>query len=339
MTKALVLLLLVATSSFGQAPIRDKFPSDYTPSPCAADADAVCQSFDLMKFTQAATTFRGYDIHQEWIDAHWDEMRAAFRPLCAKIGNCFTIKDNDWVYCLDLFRYDFLSTCERFPAGSYDRDQCTMFAMTYYVGLGSKSKLHAEAQSCAAAQPRTGERTLEAFIVEDVKLDHTMKLTVHAYDSETHLPVRAAMTIDAGTLKSLEGRVAKTGYPNQWKARLKRVPNAEGHFDVVPPTITLNATGYKTLTFPMPVEVPKMIVEMTPDPAQLKPGTNVITVTARDAASGKPVYARVMAGNMIAGETNKPFELELTRRDQRPEIWVTSLYDLYDDVVVSKGAR
>jgi hypothetical protein len=75
---------------------------------------------------------------------------------------------------------------------------------------------------------------------------------------------------------------------------------------------------------------------MTPSPDQLKPGKNIITVTARDAATGKPVEARVMAEDMAVGETNKPFELQLTRRDKRPEIWVTSLFDRYSDVVVAK---
>ncbi|HEX8617804.1 MAG TPA: hypothetical protein VF911_09495, partial [Thermoanaerobaculia bacterium] len=308
MKKALALLLLIAGSAFAQTtPLRDKFPSDYKPSPCAADADAVCESFPQHKFTQFATAFRGFDMHQEWVDEHWDEMRAAFKPYCAKMGNCFTVKDNDWVYCLDLLRTDFIKECDRFPAGTKDRDQCTMFAVTYYVGLGAKTKLHAAAQSCMAKQPQPATRTLAAFVEpEKISIIHNGKFTVHAYDAETHIPVRAFMSIESGTLKSLEGSTPKTGYANEWKARLKRVPNAQGHKDVVAPVVTLEAPGYEKLTFAMPIDVPTMTVEITPSPDQWKVGMNVITVTARDAATGKPVFGRVMAEDMVLGETNKP---------------------------------
>ena len=337
MKKSLALLLLLASSAFAQAPIRDKFPDDYKPSPCAADADAVCESYPKNKFREAGVTYRGFDIETEWMNAHWDEMREAYKPICAKIGNCFTGPGNDWPYCLSLMQPDFFTRCDRFPAGSEDRDQCMMFAMTYWLGLKAKEPLHAAAQKCMAEQP-PAEKTLQAFIVEKVGLDHNGRLTVHAYDAETHIPVRAYMNIETGKIKSIEGPVPRTGYPNEWRGRLKRVPNAEGHSDVAAPLVTLTAEGYKPLTFPMPIEVPKMIVEMTPSPDQLRRGKNVITVTARDAATGKPVEARVMAEDMAVGETNKPFELELTRRDKRPEIWVTSLFDHYSDVVVT-GTR
>jgi hypothetical protein len=211
-----------------------------------------------------------------------------------------------------------------------------MFTMTYWVGLKAKGGLQEEAQKCMAAQPQT-EKTLQAFVVQqNIGPDFNGELRVHAYDADTHIPVRAYLNIDAGKLQSIEGPVPRTGYPNKWRGHLKRVPNADGHFDVVTPTATLTAEGYKTLTFPMPIDVSKMIVEMTPSPDQLKPGKNIITVTARDAATGKPVEARVMAEDMAVGETNKPFELQLTRRDKRPEIWVTSLFDRYSDVVVAK---
>ncbi|MEA2464776.1 MAG: hypothetical protein QOJ98_2523 [Acidobacteriota bacterium] len=335
MKKSLALLLLVTASAFAQAPLRDKFPDDYKPSPCAADPDAVCESYPKNRFKASGTTYRGYDIETEWINAHWDEMRAAYKPLCTKIGNCFTGPGNDWIYCVSLMQPDFFDQCDRFPADSKDHDQCEMFTMTYWVGLKAKDPLQQASQKCMTEQPPR-EKTLDAFVVEKVRLDHNGQLTVHAYDAETHIPVRAYMNIETGKVKSIEGPVPRTGYPNKWKGRLKRVPNAEGHFDVAAPLVTLTAEGYKTLTFPMPMDVPKMVVEMTPPADQLKPGKNVITVTARDVATGKPVEARVMAEELAVGETNKPFELELTRRDKRPEIWVTSLFDHYNDTVVAK---
>ncbi len=339
MKKSLALLLLLATSALAQAPLRDKFPDDYKPSPCATDAGAVCESYPKNKFREAGVTYRGYDIETDWLNAHWDEMREAFRPVCAKVGNCFTGVGNDPVYCLHLLQNDFFEKCERFPSGSEDRDQCDMFSTVFWMGLNANTPLQVDAQKCMEGQPQ-GEKTLQAFVVQqNIGLYFNGNVTVHAYDADTHIPVRAYMAIDAGKLKSSEGPTPRTGYPNKWKATLKRVPNAEGHFDIVAPTITLTAEGYKTLTFPMPIEVPKMIVEMTPPPDQLRPGKNVITVTARDVATGKPVEARVMAEDMAVGETNQPFELELTRRDKRPEIWVTSLVNQYSDAVVAKGGK
>jgi hypothetical protein len=77
-----------------------------------------------------------------------------------------------------------------------------------------------------------------------------------------------------------------------------------------------------------------MTVTMDPDPSKLKRGKNTVTITARDAATGTPVEARVMGGSSVLGKTNVPFELEIVKGQKRPEIWVTSLYDRYNDVVV-----
>ena len=89
------------------------------------------------------------------------------------------------------------------------------------------------------------------------------------------------------------------------------------------------------LLLPLPIDRPKMTATL--EPAQLTPGTNTITVRAIDADSGKPIYARVMAGDRVLGDVNKPLTLEWKRGEKRPEIWVTSLYDHYNDVVVLKG--
>src|SRR5688572_32431227 len=45
--------------------------------------------------------------------------------------------------------------------------------------------------------------------------------------------------------------------------------------------------GYETVTFPMPVDVRKMNVAMTPPADQLKPGKNTVTVTTTDPATGR----------------------------------------------------
>jgi hypothetical protein len=120
-----------------------------------------------------------------------------------------------------------------------------------------------------------------------------------------------------------------------WKPKPVRVPNAAGHKDVLPPAVTLQAPGYRTVTFRLPMEIPSMKVTMSP--AKLRRGKNTVTVTAVDAATGKPVEARVMGGQLVLGKTNVPFELEVVGK--APEIWVTSLYDRYNDVVVAPGGK
>jgi hypothetical protein len=341
MKKALVasLLFVLALSSLAQDAPRVIYPNEYTPSPCAADPKVTCQAFPQARASEWAATFRGFNLHQEWADAHWDEMMQAFLPLCRKIANCFTTVDNDWVFCLDIMKDEFLGTCDRFEKGSDDHTQCIMFAMTYYVGLGAKTKIDAEAKACAKAlPPPPTERTLTAWMKpEKLKVDHDGKIWVHAYDAQTHIPVRALLTIDGGgKLQSTDNPDPTTGYAAIYRLRLKRVPNAQGHRDVVAPTATLKATGYQPYTFTIPVDVPRLVVEMSPSPDQLMVGKNSITVTARDAATGKPVRARVMAEDMALGDANTPLELTLTPKDKRPEIWVTSLYDRYSDVVVAK---
>jgi hypothetical protein len=345
MTRLLPLVLLALSlvlPAAAQEVTREIFPSDYTPSPCAPSTEAVCASFPKNRMAASALTFRGYELHNEWIDANWDQMLVSLKPLCARIASCLTVKDNDWPYCLDLAREEMLASCKtRFAAGTYDRDQCIMFNMTYYIGFGSKKRVHDEAQACTNAQP-PAERTLVAWM-EPAKLaiDHDGLVTLYAYDAETRIPVRARLKVEGPSKVKLtsDGPIITAGYPVKWKLRLPRVPNADGHTDLVVPNITLEATGYKPLVMPTPVEIPRMIVEMSPSPDKLKVGKNVITVTARDAATGKPVSARVMAEDMVLGETNQPLELELTRRDKRPEIWVTSLYDHYSDVVVARRGK
>jgi hypothetical protein len=339
MMTRLLLLLLLALPAFadGPAPAREYYPSDYTPSPCASDTAAVCQSFEKHRMSESGATFRGFDIKQEWVDEHWDELTQAYAPLCAKMASCFTVKANDWVFCVDLMGKEFLTFCDRFPVDSEDRRQCGMVSTIYYMGLGGKTKLHKAAQECAAAQPNASAiRKMEAWLVPtSFAPDFHGEFTAYAYDAETHIPVRALLAIDGGTLKPTTWKYPTVGYPVKWRAGFKKVPNAQGHTDLVPPTATFTAEGYEPVTVPVPIEVPKLRVEMTPPAAQLKPGTNTITVNTFDAATNAPVEMRVMAGTRVLGKANTPLQLEWKRGEKRPEIWVTSLWGRYSDVVVA----
>jgi hypothetical protein len=111
-----------------------------------------------------------------------------------------------------------------------------------------------------------------------------------------------------------------------------RVPNADGHTDIVAPTVTLSFAHHPQMKFPLPVQVPKMTAVM--QPATLKPGRNTVTVITKDAITGAPVEARVMYGDLTIGESNQPVVIEVKKGAKRPDVWVTSLFDAYGDVVV-----
>lgn len=340
MKKTLALLMFAAFPLFAAAAERDPFPSDYTASPCAPDAGSVCETFAKQNFLTFGAQFRGFDLDRRWIDAHWDEWRTAYLPICAKIANCFTIPGNPSTFCIDLARNEFQRPCERFQPGTRDHDQCTMFATTWVIGLGIKKQEHQAAQSCATKAATGEKRTLEAWTSPSrIAADFDGKLRIFAIDAESRIPVRARIKSDGpGRFRSTEGPVPTAAAILEWNPRLKRVPNSDGHTDVVVPSFTLEMDGYEPLTIPAPMEVHTMVVEMTPSPAELRPGKNSVTITARDAVTGQPVEARVMAGAHIAGEANTPFELVI-EEGGLPEIWVTSLFDRYSDVVVAPARK
>ena len=113
-----------------------------------------------------------------------------------------------------------------------------------------------------------------------------------------------------------------------------RVRNAAGHTDLVAPTITVTADGYTPVNLALPMRAPQVIVEMTPAAHLLKRGKNSVTFTARDADTGKPAELRIMLGDTVLGGTNEPLKIELKKGVKRPEIWATSLFNKYSDVVI-----
>lgn len=335
--KRLLVLLMLAVPSLAHD-TRERFPSDYKPQPCAPQD--ICKSFERVEFASWAGMHRRLPVDQEWVNSHWDEMTTAFRPLCAKIASCMAVPGNDWLYCADFMRWDFLETANRFPPDSRDYDQWKMSALVFYIGL-DKAILAAapQAQACAREKAVPGERKLEAW-TSPAKIgpDYKGILTIYAIDAETRIPVKAHITVEGQQLGSAndspDGK-PMSHYPFPWPVTLNPVPNAEGHRDLVVPNAILTAEGYAVATVPIPYEVPKVLVEMEPPASKLKRGTNEVTIKARDAATGQPVELRVMAGTRILGKTNRPLTLEITGK--RPEIWVTSMFNRYGDVVVARG--
>lgn len=339
MKSLLAILILWSSSALAQLP-REPFPSDYKPLACAP-AD-ICRSFPREAMSLNAARLRRFSLRQEWVDAHWDEIMAAFRPLCAKTASCLAVPGNDWLYCADFMRSEFVATSERYPAGSDDREQWHVTALMFYMGLDEAVRAGSkEAQECAAKSPQGPDRKLVFWTSpEKIGPGYQGTFTVYAFDAETHVPVQSAITVEGQQLKPAPDSpygAALSHYPFPWEVKFNAVPNADGHRELVAPKVTLRAKGYEPATFTMPVEVPKMIVAMTPAPSSLKKGRNTVTVTARDAATGEPVEARVMAGTAIVGKTNEPFVLEVARGQKHPEIWVTSLFNRYSDAVVAKG--
>ncbi len=217
---------------------------------------------------------------------------------------------------------------------------CSAFLETYLLGIDLHAKAQWEpAQACASKSATPRSKPLDiwmepAVIPPEFKGD----LIFYALDPDTRVPILAHITFEDQIVYSKAIPTGKPGtfYPFEYPVKFKRVPNREGHTDLVPPMVTVSAPGYPVTTFPLAAEVPKLIAEMTPEPTKLRRGKNVVIVQARDAATGKPVEARVMFGDDVVGDTNKLFTLEV-KRGRRPEIWLTSLFDRYSDVVVAKA--
>ena len=340
MRPALAFLILFTSAALAQAPAREAFPSDYTPSACAPTS--VCKSFNQSQFAEVAA-LRGYDIGQEWVDAHWKELTEALRPSCTKVATCFATAGNHFTFCNDILQDEVYRVCERYEPGSTDRTKCDFFIRTWWAGADRRSREPWEAAQACAATQASAERTLLTWMVPE-KIDASYKGTfiIHALDSETRVPVQARVHVQSK--EPIYAEDATDGLPTTslrvpWQPKLTRIPNANGHRDVAPPEVRVEAAGYRTVTFRLPVDVPTMKVEMTPPPKKLKKGRNTVTIVARDAATGELVEARVMGGYAVLGKTNEPFELELTKGQKRPEIWVTSLYDRYSDVVVAPAGK
>lgn len=333
-----LLLLIFTLPLYAHGPAaRPPFPDDYVSSPCAPSAEEMCGGVKKVDFANLAFQFRGITIDHDWIDAHWDEMKqVTLAPLCRKMASCYTMRGNTTTWCQDLFRDDFVSTCDRYAEGSDDREQCVMFTTVYFITLSVKTNLFNRAQECAERSGEWSNDRLDVWITpSSLTLEDDAQITVHALDAARRIPVRARVTIDGGgTLRAVEGPQPTTAVPSTWQRRLRRVPNADGHTDVIAPVLTVEADGYQPVQIAIPVEIPTLTYTMTPRPEDLRPGTQTVTIAAHDAKTGRPVEMRVMAGDAVAGRTNQPFELTIS--GTRPEIWLTSLFHHYSDVVVVK---
>lgn len=339
-TLVLTLTLLSATASAlaQEAPLTP-FPNDYKPSPCAPTN--VCESFERGRITSAGKSFLGFSITHEWVAEHWDEMMAFFKPICAKSGTCYAIHGSTFQWCNDLLMPEFRSACNRFDKASPDWRQCTMFVDTWALGRDQRTlQPWKDAQACIAkSEPFQPSAKPPIVWMDPPTIVPGFKnyIRVYAVDPATHRPVPGKITVDKQKLYASANPtgILWTYYPWKWPIKFNREPNAQGHRDLIAPLVTVAPEGYPPVTFRMPAEVPKMIVSMSPE--TLKTGRNTVTVTARDAATGAPVELRVLYGDEIVGESNKPFTLELKKGVKRHDLWASSMFDRYSDVVLAPG--
>lgn len=350
MRKFLILIALAATTSlFAQstAPTlppspRPVFPDNYSVSPCAPDN--VCESFAQYKFIAAARTFLGFTLNEEWMRTHWTELEPLMKPGCTKIANCYTVKGTYFTFCNDAVVPEMRRVCDRY-SDPFDNEQCLMFAETYVLGLDQNSrKKWEQAQKCALKdpQPAKSQPPIVWMVPEKLDLDYKGYIAVYALDPDTNLPVPAHITVQDTNLFASGTPLGRpfTYYPFKWPVKLVRVPNAQGHRDVVPPTVTVKAEGYPDVTFTMPVVIPKMNIAVEPPLESLKAGRdNLVTFKITDATSGKPIEVRLMMGDAMIGDSNKPVVVKWPRGTKRPEIWATSLFHRYNDVVVLPAER
>lgn len=337
MKKILALLLFVTTSVLAETP-REPFPSDYKPLPCARP-ELIGAEETPEHIGNVGRTLHRMNLRNDWLDAHWDEMMAAFKPVQAKVANCLAIPSNSWLFCNDFMFDEFVAT-NHFAKGTDDYDQWAWATRAYHVLLDNSIRASfREGQKCSAEQPLPGERRLDVWMVPaKFGPDFDGTLTVYAIDAETRIPIEGYITVEGQTLPF--SRDSPVGLPMSqyrmtWPVKFNEARTSEGHREFVVPTMVITAKGYPVVRMPIPIDVPKLTIEMTP--SVLKRGKNEITITARDAVTGKPAEMRVMGGDQVLGDTNKPFTIELARGQKRPEIWITSLFDKYGDVVVAKA--
>jgi hypothetical protein len=330
----LVLSLLAASIASAQTSTRNPAPDDFTPTACAEPSR--CTTFPKSAFLSAAGTFTGKQLEPEWMDAHWDEFLPRFQNACSKMAACYAVPGNTFVFCNDVIMHR-VNACEEYEANSSDRYQCEIFVKTWLKGKDGTSRADFDAvQKCASSATTTGTRKMDLWFDKEA-YELGDEFTIFALDSETHVPLQAPVAVS--NIKNVYSRDTVDGrlyadFPVPSPLRLERAPNAKtGHRDVRPPTVSVTMAGYEPVTLTIPLRVPQMIVELDPKASTWKPGKNTITVKAVDSVTGKPVDARVMAGDTVLGKTNTPLTFAVTA-GKRPEIWVTSLYDRYSDAIV-----
>ncbi len=342
--RSLVLALLLTTPlALLAQEAHEPYPSDYKTHPCAPDNS--CLTFEHSEFVSAAFSYLGLRLDPLWVDQHADELIALFQPGCHKHATCLASPGSAAMFCDDILSVELRNVCDkRFPksANPQEWERCEEFMEIYTLGVDIHAqKLWVKTQECTKQQPPVQHTKAPIVWLEPNPIPRGYKgdVTFYSVDPDTHVPVPSRVTIEDQIIYAPSNPTGETAsyYPFKMPIKYKRVPNADGHTDVVPHQFTIKAAGYPSVTMPLPLVMPRATVEM--QPSELKPGKNSITVSARDIETGKPVEMRVMLGKDPLGSTNEPIELVLPKSGKHAEIWVTSLFNTYSDAVVAKAAK
>ena len=324
---------------------RPPYPDDYKPAACAP---VPCDSFDIDDLRSAAFRFLGLSVNTAWFTDHQADMLKLVTPFCQKRNTCIATPGNGHMFCDDLVMPEVRVACDKlYPRATKptDWEQCSVWVETWALGVTQRSLAPwRAAQECAKPAAVMHQQTPDVWMApETISCDYAGYLTFFALDRETHVPVFGHMTIDDQdqTIFAPSNPTGETAtyYPFKGPFKLARVPRADGHTDIVGPMITMKFDYYPTVRFRLAMDIPQMAAKLEADPTLSRPGKHAVKVTATDKASGATVEAEVMLGTVAIGETNLPLTIERKKGGKLPEIWVTSLFDRYSDVVVAPAEK
>lgn len=336
MTRKLPLLLALFLA-LPLAAQQHWFPDEYKVPPCTPEG--MCESFPTSGLAIAAGTYLGLNLDAGWVNKNDVAMRERIAPICRKVAACYASGAPTSAFCNDVEAVEIRDICPKYyENGSSDLEQCQGYVEIFALGLDRFSRPRfKEAEECLRSTNVLVAHTTPPkvwFEPATIPNGYTGDIRILALDADTNLPVLGNFKIGDQILYSKanpSGSLA-TFYPFKWPAKWVRVPNADGHSDIVAPTVTMTFERYPEMSFPLPATPPKMTAEMRP--ATLKPGRNTVTVVTKDAATGQPVEARVMYGDLTIGDSNTPVTIEVKKGAKHRDVWVTSLFDAYSDVVV-----
>lgn len=322
---------------------RPIFPDDYTVSTCAP---ATCETFSPDDFRNAAFRFLGLNVDAAWFDKHQGELVELIAPYCRKRNTCLATPGNGHLFCDDLITPGIRSACDaKYPKDKdpHGFEECSAWVETFALGMSQQSlPAWREAQACAKPAAVMHDDEPEVWMApETIPSDYTGYLTIFALDRNTHIPVFGHIIWDGQIVWAPSNPTGETAtyYPFKGPFKLTRVPNGQGHTDVVAPLLTIKYDYYPTMQYRLPVTIPKLAVELKTDPTFKRSGKHTIRVVALDVDTAKLVELQVMLGEQAIGASNTDIPIERRKGQKLPEIWVTSLFDRYNDVVVAPAEK
>jgi len=335
-----LLLSLLPLSIFAAdtTPPPSPYPDDYVPSACAT-ANA-CESYPSSEMKAAASVFIGFNMDAQWVQDHYDELRDALKPLCAKLSTCYATPGNGAMFCNDLTAPMMRAVCdERYPNAKnpVEHERCRQFMEIYALGIDQRAKPKVlEAQKCAGPAVAHTKPPIVWMSPAILPSDYDGWVTFYAIDPDTHVPVAALVTFENQLHRAPANPTGETAtyYPFKLPFKLVEVQRADGHRDLLPPMVTITPENYPPVTFRLAAQPRTVVFEMTPPVSKLKRG-GMATISAKDSQTGEPVELRVLVGQSQAGDTNQPIVIDWPKNGKRPEIWARSLFNRYSDVVIA----